>query len=50
MNDRKSEAHYLIGLGYMGKGLDNEARPEFEEAVKLNINHIWAMHYAKQLR
>jgi len=47
-DDRKSEAHYLIGLGYLGKGMDKDAKPEFEEAVRLNINHIWAMRYFKQ--
>jgi len=49
-DDRKAEAHYLIGLGYLGKGMEKEAKPEFEEAVKLNINHIWAMRYFNQLR
>jgi tetratricopeptide (TPR) repeat protein len=49
-DDRKSEAHYLIGLGYLGKGLDQEARQEFAEAVRLNINHIWAAEYLRELR
>jgi tetratricopeptide (TPR) repeat protein len=44
-DDRRSEAHYLIGLGYLGKGMDEEAKPEFEKAVSLNINHIWAKEY-----
>jgi len=41
-DDRKSEAHYLIGLGFLGNGMINEALPEFENAVELNINHVWA--------
>jgi len=49
-DDRKSEAHYMIGLGYLGKGMDKEAKPEFAEAVRLNINHIWATQYLNQLR
>ncbi|HEX2395139.1 MAG TPA: tetratricopeptide repeat protein, partial [Bacteroidales bacterium] len=44
-DDRRSEAHYLIGLGYLGKGMDKEAKPEFEKAVSLNINHVWAKEY-----
>ena len=44
-DDRKSEAHYLTGLGYFGKDMREEAMQEFEEAVKLNINHVWAQWY-----
>jgi tetratricopeptide (TPR) repeat protein len=49
-DDRKSEAHYLIGLGYLGKGLNQEAKQEFNEAVRLNINHIWATEYLREQR
>lgn len=49
-DDRKSEAHYLIGLGYLGKGMNNDAKPEFAEAVRLNINHIWAAEFLKELK
>ena len=48
-DDKKSEAHYLMGLGYLGKGMDNNAKQEFAEAVRLNINHIWAMYYLNRL-
>jgi tetratricopeptide (TPR) repeat protein len=48
-DDRKADAHYLIGLGYLGKGMQREAKQEFAEAVKLNTNHIWAMWYLSQL-
>jgi len=47
-DDRKSEAHYLTGLGYLGKDMDDDAIREFKEAVKLNINHIWAVWYSKE--
>lgn len=36
---RKAEAHYLIGLGCLGKGNKEEARAEFKKALELNINH-----------
>jgi tetratricopeptide (TPR) repeat protein len=49
-DDRKSEAHYLIGLGYLGQGMNNDAKPEFAEAVRLNINLIWAAEYLKELK
>jgi tetratricopeptide (TPR) repeat protein len=42
-DDRKSDAHYLTGLGYMGKDLAGEAAREFEAARNLNINNVWAI-------
>jgi len=37
-----ARAHYLLGLGYLGKGKRAEAKEEFKEALRLNINHLWA--------
>lgn len=48
-DDRRSDGHYLTGLGYMGKGMITEARQEFNEAVKLNINNLWANKYLSDL-
>jgi tetratricopeptide (TPR) repeat protein len=48
-DDRSSEAHYLIGLGYLGKDSLKEAEKEFTDAVRLNINHIWAKEYLSGL-
>jgi tetratricopeptide (TPR) repeat protein len=39
---RKAQAHYLLGLGYLGQGKKAEAKRAFEEALRLNINHLWA--------
>jgi len=36
---RMADAHYLMGLGYLGKGEREKARLEFEKALKLNVNH-----------
>jgi len=44
-DDRRADGHYLIGLGYLGKNIQKEAKQEFSEAVRLNINHIWANKY-----
>jgi hypothetical protein len=41
----RSEGHDLAGLGYLGKDMLTEAGQEFTEAVKLNINNIWAKKY-----
>lgn len=39
---RKANAHYLLGLGYLGKGKRAEAEVEFKRALELNVNHIGA--------
>ena len=36
----KAQAHYLIGLGYLGKKLTAQARQELETAHHLDINHL----------
>lgn len=41
-NARNANAHYLIGLGYLGKQKKEEAKSQFNEAIRLNINHLWA--------
>jgi tetratricopeptide (TPR) repeat protein len=47
---RKASAHYALGLGYLGKGLRDEAKAEFEAAVKLNVSHTWAEAQLAELR
>jgi tetratricopeptide (TPR) repeat protein len=39
---RLANAHYLVGLGNLGKGETAKARAEFREAVKLDVNHLGA--------
>lgn len=39
---RMAAAHYLRGLGYLGKGNPSEAAAEFDKALELNPNHLWA--------
>jgi len=36
---RLAEAHYLLGLGYLGQGDQEQARAEFGKALELNITH-----------
>ncbi len=47
---QNAEAHYLIGLGYLGKGNKEEARAEFKKALELNINHSGAKRQMEKLR
>ncbi|MHC4110953.1 MAG: DUF5107 domain-containing protein [Planctomycetota bacterium] len=47
---RKASAHYALGLGYFGKDLRDEAKAEFEKAVKLNVSHVWAKAQLAELR
>jgi len=39
---RNASTHYMLGLGYLGKGQSNKARAEFEKALELNVSHVWA--------
>ena len=41
-NVRKARVHYLIGLGYMGLNLKDNAEAEFTKSSDLDINHLWA--------
>jgi tetratricopeptide (TPR) repeat protein len=41
---RKASAHYVLGLGLLGRGRTGEASKEFETAVKLNVGHVWARY------
>lgn len=39
---QKAMAHYLLGLGHLGKGRKAEAREQFEAALRLNVSHLGA--------
>jgi hypothetical protein len=39
-----------VGLGYLGQGENMSAQQEFTEAVKLNVNHIWAAALLSQIK
>ncbi len=39
---RQASARYTLGLGYRGKGQNEQAKAEFEKAVQLNVSHVWA--------
>jgi len=39
---RRAQAHYLLGLGYLGRGDEEEARNQFKKSLELNIHHLWA--------
>jgi tetratricopeptide (TPR) repeat protein len=40
--DRLAAAHYLLGLGRLGREETEAAREAFTRAVELNRNHLWA--------
>jgi len=48
-NIRMANTHYMLGLGHLGKGNQAKARSEFKEALKLNINHLWAGVHLSEL-
>ena len=39
---RRSDAHYLVGLGYLGLEDKARARAELEQAARLDIYNLWA--------
>ena len=47
---RQASAHYVLGLGYLGKGDKAKARTEFAECVKLNPNQFWASYQLSTLK
>jgi tetratricopeptide (TPR) repeat protein len=42
--------HYLLGLAYLGKALPTKAKAEFEKALELNVNHLWAQIQLSQIK
>jgi len=46
---RLAHAHYLLGLGHLGKGIKAEAKAEFEQVLKLNPNHIGAQARLREM-
>jgi len=46
---RKSNAHYLVGLGYLGLEDKARARAEFDQAARLDIYNLWARVMRSQL-
>jgi tetratricopeptide (TPR) repeat protein len=45
-----ADAHYLMGLGYLGRNMCSEAIKEFEEVLKLNRNHVGAKMHLNELK
>ena len=39
---QKASAHYILGLGYLGKGQRSAAKDEFAKTVELDVSHVWA--------
>ena len=46
--DRMADAYYLLGLGYLGKRLTDQAKEMFSESVRLNLNHVWASYFLSE--
>ena len=40
--NRMADAHYLMGLGHLGRCEREQAQAEFVKALALNVNHLWA--------
>ena len=46
---QEASAHYVLGLGYLGRGQRSEARNEFEKTVALDVSHVWAKAFLADL-
>ena len=44
-NVADARAHYIVGLGQFGSGNAAAAHAEFGQAVKLDVNQLWAAYY-----
>ena len=47
---RQAQAHYLLGLAYLGSEMGAEAEKEFAQAVELDPNHYWALDFYRSCR
>ena len=45
---RIAEAHYLVGLGLLGKGDLEQAAQTLRKAIQYDVNHTWARFYLRQ--
>jgi tetratricopeptide (TPR) repeat protein len=39
---RRAQAHYLLGLGHLGREDKEAAHTQFKKSLELNLNHLWA--------
>ncbi len=46
---RRSNAHYLVGLGLLGLGEEAKAKAEFEKAAGFDIYNLWAKVMSAEL-
>ena len=45
-----ADAHYIMGLGYLGNGQTDEAKAQFARTIELNVNHLWAGAQLSELK
>ena len=50
VSKQTADAHYLIGLGYLGKGQLEKAAKELQEAVSWNMSHVSARTVLERLQ
>jgi len=47
---KRARAHYIMGLGHLGRGDRAKAKSEFEKALELDINHTWTAARLAKMR
>jgi tetratricopeptide (TPR) repeat protein len=48
-DQRKADAYYLLGLGYLGKSDPARAKEYFEKSIGLDVGQLWARVYLDEL-
>ncbi|MFO7853485.1 MAG: DUF5107 domain-containing protein [Bacteroidota bacterium] len=46
---RNAEAHFNMGLGFLGEGDINIAKDHFQQVVELDVYHLWGRSLLKQI-
>ena len=47
--EQTASAHFILGLGQLGKGQTDKARQELEQAAQMNLSHVWARYHLAAL-
>ena len=47
---QRASAYYELGLGLLGQGRVEEAKGQFDQALKFNAGHTWARYYSASLK
>jgi len=47
---RNADAHFVLGLGLLGKGETASAKEHFQQAAEMDVNHLWTRSFLDQMK